>query len=425
MASRASVSAACLLGLAASLCASCGRKPTGEQPQATASPAAASTPAAPPTADARAPVASASARAPKQAPPKPLSAEDKVKRSAYLQALGKGRAATVAHHYDEAIAAFDQAVTSDQNGRAYAERGYAYLLSQRYDLALKDFEQALGTPTNAILLAQVWFNRGLTYAALGRGAEADLAFYRSNKLNGTKAAASRLAGKTVCPVTVDRSRVAALPYAGWRAWADAMAKASVGAQAIGYVPDATEALAADRFCSGCKGDGPWTVQFGAFEGAWPRVWDVHVMARGDGKLWDFGVYGDGYDGPVTGEPCGGSEEVSLLDRQGSHVTALVESFPTSRVPVKLDDDGGVHDCPEGSGWDECLRFCMSSSAAQTYFVLDLAHRARVMTVRQESYFTAAESFPRASTPSGFDVAIQPGATGIDVTGEGCGPIPYP
>jgi hypothetical protein len=193
--------AACVVGSLATLCASCSRKSTSDAPTA-GGPAPAE--AGPETRRAMDATADGAAPTTKAKPdPKPFSADDTKKRLSYIDAHNNGRAATAAHHYDEAIAAFDQAGGADQDGRAQAERGYAKFLFKHYDLALKDFEAAELVPANADLAAQIWFNRGLTYAALGRSGEADVAFYRSNRLNSTKAAAARLVGKKICTVAVD------------------------------------------------------------------------------------------------------------------------------------------------------------------------------------------------------------------------------
>jgi tetratricopeptide (TPR) repeat protein len=418
--SRLSVAcAAVLLGLEAPVCLSCVEKRSSDLPSADAARMVAAAAFEPqPPKDAAPPATTSSATAkpvPKTATPKPFDAEEKKKRLSYVEALAKGRTATLARRYDDAIAAFDQAVAWDQNGRGYAERGYAYFLSKRYDMALKDFEAAASVPLSADLAGQVWFNRGLTYAALGRGAEADVAFFRSNRLRPTKAAENRVAGKKVCPLTIDRHRIDAQPYPGWRAWAAAVS-AGAGITALGYVADATEAQAAARYCADCKGDGPWAVSFGAFEGTWPQVWDVHVIAKRDGKIWDYGVFGEGYMGPVTGEVCRGVDRVDV-GAAGKYGTVVSQSAAMQRVPMKVSENG-MSDCPDDSAWEDCRRWCMTSSSTESWFVLDLEHPARVLRVRQDNYYDRAEQ------PPPFDVKVTSGPDAFEAHGGACGSIPY-
>jgi hypothetical protein len=340
-----------------------------------------------------------------------MTAEDKAKRMTYGEALAKGRRATVAHHYDEAIAAFDQAVGMDPDGRAYAERGYAYYLSKRNDLALKDLQMAVAAPSDAGLLAQVLFNLGLVHAALGQAPESDRAFYWSNNLHPTAAAAGHLTGKKVCPIAVDRTRVLARAYGGWLEWANAMAGAG-GMGAQGYQLDSTEANAAKRFCGDCASDGPWLVTFGAFEGTWPQFWEVHVMARGGGKIWDYGKVSEGAEGPVTGEPCFTGDQPSLTI-EGRLAFVENTSFPLIRYPVVMGEQGNLQgDCPMGSA--DCQRVCMGSSATRTFTVLSVDQHARVMTVVESNYFERAESMPS------FDVVIEPTSTGLKVGLDACG-----
>jgi hypothetical protein len=221
-------------------------------------------------------VANSARRLPTPDPPRPPNDGEKTHRKAYLDALAKGRAATAARRYDEAVAAFGLAVENSAGfggARAYAERGYAKLLAKHYDAALQDLEEAANQPSDAKLAAQVWFNRGLADEALGGAKDAELSFYRSNRLSPSKVAEERLAGKKVCPVTVDRTRLDARAYDGWFAWWRALNDTvdRDGAQELergwGYFPPPeyppkNESQAHQLYCPSCAGDGPWYAWFG-------------------------------------------------------------------------------------------------------------------------------------------------------------------
>jgi hypothetical protein len=345
---------------------------------------------------------------------------DKAKHHTYAEALAAGRAATKGQRYEDAIRAFTDAVHMHDDQRAYAERGYAYYLSKQYDLAWKDFDSAIAGPADDALIAQVMYNRGLTALALGRAQDADAAFAWSNRLKPTKAAASHLADKATCPVAVDTKPTSATRYAGWRAWAAAMAAADKeGMVGAGYVADDTEAKAKEHFCKECAGDGPWRVEFGGFEGAWPRVFEVHVLSASGADVWDYGIFGSGWEGPVSGEPCGINDGVDV-STEAKYVVVHARTDPQLRVPMKANDRGDpVGDCPEGSAWGDCLRICMSSEATETFRLLDVTSHTIVMGLTQENHFGKTEQAPP------MRVAVHPGAAGFDLQGEGCHPVAYP
>jgi hypothetical protein len=391
---------------------------------------------APPGESTRAAAAATSARPrPPPDPPRPPNEDEKTNRKAYLDALERGRGATVARRYDEAVLAFGQAVekcAGVSRARAYAERGYAQLLARRYEAALQDFEEASNQPSDAKLAAQVWFNRGLADEALGRAKDADLSFFRSNRLRRSKVAEERLAGKTVCPVTVDRARIDARPYAGWFAWWKALNDgvehddAQQLKRGWGYFPPPeyppkNESQAQQLYCPSCAGDGPWDAWFGGLE------YDTHVLARQDGKLWDYGVVGGGAHVLPSGGSCGGGVDVQF-GRSGRFMFARAVTFmPMQKSFVLADPDSDVKGeavkaCPDdnqgSAATAPCDFWCVSSSSTETYFVFDTSHPARVMVVGQRNDFPLAMSAPP------FDVKLEPSATGFEVRGEGCAAVPY-
>jgi tetratricopeptide (TPR) repeat protein len=348
--------------------------------------------------------------------------------------LKKGRAATAAHRYDDAVAAFSQAVEkfpSLAGARARAERGYAHLLAKRYEEAGRDFEDASNEPADAKLAGQVWFNRGLVDEALGRGPDAELAFYRSNRLNPSAAAADRLHGKKVCPVSVERGRFDAHPYAGWFAWWKALEgeaerdtsqrrKQGCGYYCSGYPPK-SESATHELLCPSCEGQGPWEASFGGAE------FDTHVLARLDGKLWDFGVIGGGELVLPSGGMCGGGVDVTF-GRAGRFVYAravsfnpMMKSYVLAGVGPDAESDV-VRACPDEDPLSpskaSCGFWCPNSTSTETYFVLDMDRRARVLIVRQRN------DFPLAMAAPPFDVAIKPGVDGFELGGDGCTAVPY-
>jgi tetratricopeptide (TPR) repeat protein len=427
-----------IFSLFVSCVAACGRKGArgGAGPDSSASALSAS--AEPPrstvgniaSAEASAPVASPLPPPSPIARPLPLNEDRMARRKVYLAALRRGRGATTAHHYDDAVKAFDDAIEADGgSARAHAERGYAHLLAKRYEAALHDFEAASDLPCDVELAAQVWFNRGLTELALGRPEEAGVAFFRSNRLLPSQAAQDKLAGKKVCAVTVDRSRVEARSYDGWLAWWTAVNfevehdQAQESKRGVGYsegdqgpYPPKNEAQARAAYCRHCEGDGPWSVDFGGLE------FDIHVLARQGGKLWDFGVVGTGLHSMPSGWPCGGGDEV-FFGAAGKYVFARALAFPWMKSPVLIQDGKDtVKACPDDVDslrkGEMCGDFCASSTATETYVVFDIERHQRLLTVKQQNQFQLAVK------PPPFDVVLKAGAEGFELQGEDCASVPY-
>jgi len=137
----------------------------------------------------------------------------------YTSALAGGRRATLAKDWAAAKAAFDAALRlRPHDARALAEKGYAELLAGETDAARSDLEAARWTDDKA-LAAQAWFNLGLLDDAPdgGDGGTALEDFWFSNQLRPTAEARAKIAGRAVCPVTVDTKRVAATHVSSWLA----------------------------------------------------------------------------------------------------------------------------------------------------------------------------------------------------------------
>ena len=123
-----------------------------------------------------------------------------------INALKSGRKLTLQKKYEAALASFDAALAVHPgDARATSERGYARLLSGDRTGAAADFEEAAEPTTDAKLLGQIWFNRGLVD---DDDANARVAFYLSNQYSPTEAAKKKLGEGPVCPILVARPKAA-------------------------------------------------------------------------------------------------------------------------------------------------------------------------------------------------------------------------
>jgi len=122
-------------------------------------------------------------------------------RTRYADAIVRGRAATVAKKYADAIAAFGEALTAiPSDARALSERGYARLLSGDNANAEKDFNTAIDAvpKSDRKLTAQIYYNLGLVAEKLGDSGSG--AYFRSSyEYNATAAAKAKM---STCPVTI-------------------------------------------------------------------------------------------------------------------------------------------------------------------------------------------------------------------------------
>ena len=161
--------------------------------------------------------ATASAAAPLDA--SALGVVDRAAYAAYTSALVRGRRATIAKKWADAKAAFTDALRARPNDkRALAERGYAELLAGDTDAARTDLEAARDTDDNA-LAAQAWFNLGLLGQDKDGGASDDTLadFWFSNQLHPSAAARAKIAGRSICPVSIDPKHAAATHASSWLA----------------------------------------------------------------------------------------------------------------------------------------------------------------------------------------------------------------
>ncbi|MDQ3365579.1 MAG: tetratricopeptide repeat protein [Myxococcota bacterium] len=148
----------------------------------------------------------AAAEIPTKPPGDAAAVDDPAVRDAYRAGMRKGRKATAAKRYAEAIAGFDAALVAKPNdARALGERGFARLL-EGSDLAAatSDFDAAAAGTKDPKHLSTIWFNRGLTHEKRGEADQASVAFGVANLLRPTKAAAAKLAGKSACVLDIGR-----------------------------------------------------------------------------------------------------------------------------------------------------------------------------------------------------------------------------
>ena len=194
------------LALALAAAAACGGHDAAPSPGSAAPPPVAAKAVAPAEPAAAAGSASGSADA--------AAAAATAARVKYRDAMRRGRVATDARRYDDAVAAFTDALAArPDDARALGERGFARLLGATIvDLpyAEQDLDDAAARTHDPKLLSEIWFNRGLVEDKRGEQENAVVDFFLANQLRPTTAAAARLAGKTVCPARVETS-TAGLP----------------------------------------------------------------------------------------------------------------------------------------------------------------------------------------------------------------------
>lgn len=117
----------------------------------------------------------------------------------YTTAMAKGRAATKAARYDEAIAAFDRAVRARPvDARARAERGFAYLSQGAAERALADLDDASLLTQERSLLAQIYLNLAVASAKLNLTEAERIALVLASR-RGSAEARTRLAERSPCP----------------------------------------------------------------------------------------------------------------------------------------------------------------------------------------------------------------------------------
>jgi hypothetical protein len=332
---------------------------------------------------------------------KALPPEDPEAHKKYRAALNKGRKATDAKKYKDAIAAFDEALAIKKgDARAISERGYARLLSGDLDGASRDLDDSATRSKDRKLLSSIWYNRGLVDEKRGKQDSALVAFYMANALRPTDAAAKKIAGKTVCPVAVYR------PYDRqddvtntWEAtdWQD-LAKQSV--EELEDKRPATEAEALDAlFGAKTAPTLPTTMTIRSFGDA-----TAYVVWKDGNKLRAIPI------GYAMGGRCPGTLAFEAVSSSGSQVFIHgTEAVDGGHTYMCEDKHGDLYECTGADNEVGAGTACLGSSPTEYHLVFDAKQGKVVLGVGQPEF------------PDGEDsvhVSFEP--TGIKLSGKGCG-----
>jgi Flp pilus assembly protein TadD len=328
--------------------------------------------------------------------------EDAIRLKKYWSAMGRGRLATVKKNYGEALDAFSKALDLlPDDARAYAERGYAQLLAKNYQLAREDFDLAVMRTDDPKLLAQIWFNYGLTAEKEGRPEDAQSAFARSNQLNPTKAASDKLEGGSVCTARVGERSQPEPTSSGKNEGHDNVADflTAFHQQAEGRTPEQVPATAEEARNVLCAfGDcvlappngAPIRLKIGS-----DSIYGA-VISVTNGKLRIFPKLEVSKPGP-----CGTEDQIKVLHQSPLHfrivLTPMIERF-----------EGPNHTpCVENNS-DRCVRQCVKSTTKVEDWLFNTAGDDVRLLVEQ--WMT-----PGGKTP--WEVSV----TGTDakILGSGC------
>ena len=308
--------------------------------------------------------------------------------------------ASVKKQYSDALAAFGRALDFlPDDARAYAERGYAQLLAKNYALARDDFDRAALRTDDSKLLAQVWFNYGLTAEQEGRPDDARSAFARSNELNPTNAAAAKLQGGSTCTARVserkdiERTSSAPLPKGGgdFLAAFQQLLAGRTADKTPSTVDEARSLLCATGDCVVTPGNGaPLRLKVGgeALYGA--------VIGLPDNGLRIFSNLT-----VAKSSPCGNSDTVTIRHQQPFQ-------FHLERAQLVERFEGPAQsECTEANS-AQCTRRCVSGTTLVQDFLFNAAGSASRLLVEQWKT-------PSGRTP--WEVSV----TGTDgrILGSGC------
>ena len=379
-------------------------------------------PKAPPSEDAGVSIATASAptsTALASAVVREVDQTQQLKLAAYVHAIARGRKATLAKNWPEAIAAFDEALANKpRDARALAEKGYAELLAKNFHAALRDLWDASAT-NDAKLGAQVWFNLGLVDEAMKKDDDALIAFWFANQLAPSKAAAAKIAGRAVCPVQVSRDRVAAVRGKSWLDVASALYK-DQNEGARDAMPKTEAAAKAALLDPGEKplavaGKGEfWIAHVGDIDKDYFRNSYLVQVAGGD-----FWAYTDGIATRYVMNMAPNPEPTITLDALGRwvHVNTASQDF-ASQVVFCKDSDGGdeLFECT-GAPNEVIDGPALGHPLAPVEYVdrvFDPDAHARVLQLTD----AASGRFPSMSD-GGKSTTLRAAGDALELTGLGC------
>jgi hypothetical protein len=343
--------------------------------------------------------------------------EDKQKFTSYRDALARGRKATIARNYVDAVKAFDEALAiRPDDSRALGEKGYALHLSGDYQRAARNLERATRTSDTA-LASQVWFNLGLVLEAEKLPDEALIDFWMANKLHPSTAAQAKIAGRPVCPVRVESKRSSAAHATGWRD----VVRLMKSQKACGY--DAkTDADAKDlmlRDIVDGPAPGPLKTPKGDFyvvrdgELSMEKTCasaDLHILQVAGADFW---LYPPAAMGAIMwGRPVGESLTVESI---GSWIVARRVEAMHADVSYCTIDGGEPAECTDEPGETFAYLMKLGGKAVPQYtdHVLDADSHVDVMRIDDNASGRFSESGTRMTS-------LVADGSGLKLEGFGCG-----
>lgn len=363
-----------------------------------------------------APVASASV-----GPVKIATDEEKKKFAEYNAALVRGRKATIAKKWPDAIKAFDEALAvRPRDDRALGEKGYAEFLSGDLAHATRDLHDAssAGDPN---LASQIWFNLGLVDEAKKANESALVDFWFADQLHPNLAAQAKIGGRSVCPVSIDRTRKPAVHATSWQD----VARILSTEPGVCKMPASTESEAKTWLLETFTGE-PMTSSVsisGTSEFFLVRsgplrtdpemcpIATLHVLEVGKSDFW---IYPSGATGMITWmRPVGDTETIEPVG--GFIVGRRMGAWPQD-LDLCSSDGGDVHECTGDPG--EVFSYVMHSARIPppVYIddVIDASTHTQVLSFEDAASqrFAGRSDGGRATTLRGIE-------KGLELVGLGC------
>jgi hypothetical protein len=317
-----------------------------------------------------------------------LASEEQKRATDYARALGRGRRATVAKDWQNAIDAFTLALTLEpRDGKALAERGYARLSADDLEGARTDLEHARRLPTDLEVLASTLHNLGLLEERSGHRSTSDELKAQAKRIRRHVYLAK--SGKVHCPMKEDSVFGPEVldSFMAVAAALDRQQRERSG-DAPKHEVDRDESAAQYRLT---QTRDPKTKLFLVREGD-PNCTLLHlVVRRKDGKLaafWSISEFAPGL--------CGGGIKAHVTATEPPHVVAEQQDFMRSMCGGETQ----VHNC------------CVFGEYRVQHFIYDFEHD-RMVTQLVE---TQSELGDHEGRPS-VEVFVQDGQ--VTYVGAGC------
>jgi hypothetical protein len=318
--------------------------------------------------------------------------------TAYLNALQSGRKLTLLKKYESALVSFDAALAVHPgDARATSERGYTRLLSGDRTGAAVDFEEAAEATTDAKLLGQIWFNRGLVEYD---DANARVAFYLSNQYAPNAAAKHKLGEGPVCPILIARPEAAP------------SGQPTIAASDMPRLYDAACKFENEE----CAGGDPWS--------GTPTAPVVNVReTNGHGKSYLVTRSAGGFEGYEVGATWGGrcpgvmSFEVAKASGALVHVHGF-ERGEGGYAYMCAFPEGDARPCSTGD-WDkpgvQTQSFCAGGTLIERDVVIDTAKKRIVLSIERPLFGQRQDP----ADPKGPRVPVELVQAGLAAQGLGC------